>query len=177
MLNKGDLIWGIVNKVTDTKIYIDLGWIDGVVDLCGIEWYEMLKLLWNVVVGSLILTKYNGKSEVKNILLLKWCGSDYLGYNIPILGIVLGINNNHFDIKFQRNNNNGVFNSIISVRNINKLQFGTDIRYHDVVKLAPDTIDISKKTICLKLDLEGTKCFDFVKTNEGRSIWGLISKI
>ncbi len=177
MLNKGDLIWGIVNKVTDTKIYIDLGWIDVVVDLCGIEWYEMLKLLWNVVVGSLILTKYNGKSEVKNILLLKWCGSDYPGYNIPILGIVFGINNNHFDIKFQRNNNNGIFNSIISVRNINKLQFGTDIRYHDVVKLAPDTINISKKTICLKLDLEGTKCFDFVKTNEGRSIWGLISKI
>ncbi|PIM95310.1 hypothetical protein [Candidatus Hodgkinia cicadicola] len=176
-LNKGDLVWGIVNKVTDTKIYIDLGWIDGVVDLCGIEWYEMLKLLWNVVVGSLILTKYNGKSEVKNILLLKWCGSDYPGYNIPILGIVLGINNNHFDIKFQRNNNNGVFNSIISVRNINKLQFGTDIRYHDVVKLVPDTIDISKKTICLKLDLEGTKYFNFVKTNEGRSIWGLISKI
>ncbi len=102
----------------------------------------MLKLLWNVVVGSLILTKYNGKSEVKNILLLKWCGSDYPGYNISILGIVLGINNNHFDIKFQRNNNNGVFNSIISVRNINKLQFGTDIKYHDVVKLVLDTINI-----------------------------------
>ncbi len=42
MLNKGDLVWKIVNKVTDIKIYIDLGWIDGGVDLCSIEWYEML---------------------------------------------------------------------------------------------------------------------------------------
>ncbi|PIM95686.1 30S ribosomal protein S1 [Candidatus Hodgkinia cicadicola] len=177
MFDKGDLIWGIVNKITDTKIYVDLGWKDGVIDLCGIEWYGMLRLLWNVVIGNLILTKYDGKSEIKDILLLKWCGSGYTGYNVPILGVVLGINNFCFNIKLLKSSNKCVLNSIISIRNTNKLQFETDINYHNVVKLIPSTINILEKKICLNLDLEGTKCFNFVKTNEGRSIWGLISKI
>ncbi|PIM94971.1 30S ribosomal protein S1 [Candidatus Hodgkinia cicadicola] len=177
ILNKGDLIWGIVNKITDTKIYVDLGWKDGVVDLNGIEWYEMLRLLWNVVSGNLILTKYSGKSEIKDILLLKWCGSDYTGYNVPILGVVLSINNYYFNVRLLKSSNEYVLNSIINVRNTNELQFRTDIRCRDVVKLVPNTINILEKKICLNLDLEGTKCFNFIKINEGRPIWGLISKI
>ena len=67
------------------------------------------------------------------------------------LALFLGINNNHFDIRLQQDNGNCVFNLVIDVRNINKLQFGTNIKYLDVVKLVSGIINISEKRDMFKI--------------------------
>ncbi len=72
---------------------------------------------------------------------------------------------------------NSSLNSAIRIKDIDKPLLVESIKRFDVVKLLFDNVNFIERTVYLNLDIERTRCLNFVKANEGRTIRGTIFKI
>ncbi|MFP3039262.1 MAG: hypothetical protein ACKESB_00825, partial [Candidatus Hodgkinia cicadicola] len=61
----GDEVWGVIRKVDEWCVSIDLGWCRGELMLREAAWYDALTFVNSAVAGSVIITLYGGMVEVR----------------------------------------------------------------------------------------------------------------
>ncbi|MFP3038372.1 MAG: hypothetical protein ACKFI0_00445 [Candidatus Hodgkinia cicadicola] len=64
-LQVGDEVWGVIRKVDEQCVSIDLGWCRGELILSEAAWYDVLMFINSAVAGSAIGTLYGGMMKVK----------------------------------------------------------------------------------------------------------------
>ncbi|MFP3038266.1 MAG: hypothetical protein ACKERG_01290 [Candidatus Hodgkinia cicadicola] len=64
-LQVGDEVWGVIMKVDERCVSIDLGWCRGELILSSVTWYDAMMFVNSAVAGSTVVTLYGGMMEVK----------------------------------------------------------------------------------------------------------------
>ncbi|MFP3039411.1 MAG: hypothetical protein ACKESB_01635, partial [Candidatus Hodgkinia cicadicola] len=60
----GDEVWGVIRKVDEQYVDVDLGWCRGELMLSDATWYDALMFVNSAVAGSTVVTLYGGMVKV-----------------------------------------------------------------------------------------------------------------